>query len=82
MNAELISSYRGVLCVACREPIPVSARVSSLRENLEWENLDAPRTFAARCKRCEHENIYSISAVQDFQGEPRQRSVRVRAASA
>ena len=82
MNAELISSYHGVLCVACREPIPVSARVSSLREKLECEEIDAPRTFAARCKRCEHENIYSISEVEDFQGEPRRRSVRARAAIA
>ncbi len=80
MIAELMKSYHGVSCAWCREPIAVSAKVASLRDQLEFEETN-PRAFIARCKLCECENIYSIADVQTFDGVKRS-SKKSRAAGA
>jgi hypothetical protein len=82
MIAELVKSYQGVSCLRCREPIAVSARIASLREELECEDREVLRTFIARCRGCEYEDIYPVAAVQRFDGEPRRRSIRTRSAGA
>ena len=66
-------SYRGVSCVRCCAPIPVSKTVVSLPEQIVQREAGA-RVFSARCKLCEYESVYTARHVQWFMGEPRRRN--------
>ena len=76
MIAEL-KSYRGVSCFRCGDPIPVSARVASLQDQIDQRELHTPHAFVIRCKLCEYESVYPVRHVQWFDGEPRRRIARV-----
>ena|SRR5215469_4833916 len=67
VSAQLTKGYRGVSCVRCGQPIPVSPKIASLQDEIESGENNAPHAFAARCKLCEYEDVYSISAVKNFE---------------
>ena len=80
MAAELIENYRGVACICCRQPIAVSSKVADIRDQLESQGTNSPRTFSARCPLCASENVYSLAEIQTITGHPRQRKPKARAA--
>jgi hypothetical protein len=82
MIAEAKKSYRGVLCSWCGVPIPAPQKAAALREELGCGELDTARSFAARCRLCEYESVYSTREIQDFEGDPPPRLLKRRAANA
>jgi hypothetical protein len=75
MISPSAKSYRGVSCHRCGDPIPVSAKVAALHEN-ENAETDVPHTFIERCKLCEFEDVYLVSAIKTFEGEQRRSAAR------
>jgi hypothetical protein len=74
----IIKSYRGVSCVRCREPIPVSAKVVSLQDEIAQGENNVPHAFPARCYLCEQESVYEIKDLRRFDGEPPRRQAGLR----
>jgi hypothetical protein len=74
------NSYPGVSCLRCGDPIPVSAKVVEIQDEIARGRTGVPYAFLARCRMCEYESIYEIRNVQRFDGEPRRRITRLRAA--
>ncbi len=75
--------YRGVLCLFCRQPIPLSEKLV----NLETESQDAGpnsageqllRVITIRCRACQKEAPYRVSEFADFEGTPKRASSRNR----
>jgi hypothetical protein len=61
MVAELTKRYRGVPCFRCGEPISVSAKVASLRSEIESRDTNAPHAFTVRCRLRAYETVYTIA---------------------
>lgn len=78
MIQEAKQTYRGVLCVHCRLPIPVPAKVARQEskaandESSKGEDL-GPRVFTLRCRVCEGEGMYAEAKFLDVEGTPRAR---------
>jgi hypothetical protein len=79
MIAGLMKTYSGVPCFRCGEPIAVSGRVARLQVDLNSEETIA-QEFIARSKLCECENIYSVTDIRTYDGAPRRRIAKPRAA--
>jgi len=83
MVADTQQHYRGVLCVHCRQPIPLSPtvirRVAELRghEPNAYQELGS-HAFTLRCRACEREALYAEPSFIDCEGTPRARSSRLR----
>jgi L-lactate utilization protein LutB len=81
------SHYAGVLCSRCKEAIPVPHRLAALHEELQRDEVTErqdlkSRAFALRCKACDEESVYGIKEVREFEGSPRVRKVKHKAARA
>jgi hypothetical protein len=75
--------YRGVLCIHCRQPIPLSA--SQVRKEKELKESEPneltelrSRSFNLRCRACHGEATYTPADTIDCDGTPRARSTGVR----
>jgi hypothetical protein len=74
-------SYRGVLCLSCRQPIPLPGIVATMELSLKSDGSDLlsehhNRVFSLRCKACQREKPYSTSDIIDFEGIPTPRPSR------
>ena len=66
-------SFRGVLCLHCKAPIPVPAIVSKLQaaESSGLEISPAKsQVFTLRCPACLKEKPYRTSEIMTFEGAP------------
>jgi hypothetical protein len=68
-------TYRGVSCLHCKNPIPISPLVASIEAEL-LTNESAParhqkcQVFHLRCAVCGKEKPYKIDEILEFEGAP------------
>jgi hypothetical protein len=73
-EAEM-QSYRGVVCLHCRQPVPISPLVASIEADLHAKET-TPRqhqkcqVFNLRCAACGKEKPYKIGEILEFEGTP------------
>jgi hypothetical protein len=66
-------TFRGVVCLHCKAPVPVPAIVSSLQTAASEGNESSQRTsqvFNIRCPQCHKEKPYRTREILDFEGTP------------
>lgn len=66
-------TFRGVVCLHCKAPIPVPAIVSSMQASSDEEAELSPRksqVFNLRCPSCHKEKPYRTREIVDFEGTP------------
>jgi len=79
MVAEITKqSYRGVLCMSCRQPIPLPEIVIRMEVHSEVKASEAAsdqhdHVFSLRCRACSREKPYRSSDIVEFEGAPRPR---------
>jgi hypothetical protein len=88
MILEAKQQYRGVLCLRCRQPIPLSPFAAG--KECDFKQLQASgrdesivrsftvSSFTLRCRVCEGEGLYTALDVIDCNGTPRIRSSQAR----
>lgn len=72
-------SYRGVLCLSCRQPIPlppIVVRMEALPQGQHSEQRE--RVFSLRCRACDREKPYRSRDILEFDGTPRPRPSMIR----
>lgn len=66
-------TFRGVVCLHCRAPIPVPNIVRMLLAD-ESDGLDSPpqksQVFNLRCPACHKEKPYRTVEIRDIEGTP------------
>jgi len=80
-------SYRGVKCLHCTQPIPISPFVASIEAEVEDEETTPAKhwkcqVFNLRCVACGKEKPYKIGEIREFEGEPPTITPRTEPASA
>jgi hypothetical protein len=66
-------TFRGVVCLHCKAPIPVPAVVGGLQEAEREGSEASPRksqVFNLRCPQCHKEKPYRTREIVDFEGTP------------
>jgi hypothetical protein len=81
MVQEAKKQYRGVLCIHCRQPIPLPSNVyrraaSREDESSAMDHDPGPRVFTLRCRVCQEEGLYTESKFIDCEGTPRTRATQ------
>lgn len=79
-------SYRGVICLHCKQPIPISPFVASIEAELPASETTPLRhqkcqVFNLRCAACGKEKPYKIGEILDFEGSPATGTPRTEPAS-
>jgi len=67
------STFRGVVCLHCKTPIPVPDIVRSLQAASREGDESSPRksqVFNLRCPACYKEKPYRTREILDFEGTP------------
>lgn len=76
MTQEMVQkSYRGVTCLHCKHPIPISPLVASIEAELPASETGPVRhqkcqVFHLRCGACGKEKPYKIAEILEFEGAP------------
>jgi len=66
-------SFRGVVCLHCKTPIPVPAIVRDIQTAVLHEAVasrEKSSVFNLRCSSCHKEKPYRIREIVDFEGTP------------
>lgn len=65
-------TFRGVVCLHCKAPIPVPAIVSNLQTSPDEEDGVSRKSqvFNLRCPSCHKEKPYRTREILDFEGTP------------
>ena|ERR1700722_4072323 len=74
-------TFRGVVCLHCKAPIPVPAIVSSFQDASADAAGTAPRksqVFNIRCPQCHKEKPYRTREIVEFEGTSESAMVPVR----
>jgi hypothetical protein len=87
MIVEAKQQYRGVLCLHCHQPIPLSSFAESKECGFKQQKASGSdeatvrsftvSSFTLRCRVCEGEGLYTALNVIDCSGTPRMRSSKV-----
>jgi hypothetical protein len=78
MIAEAKQQYRGVICIHCGQPIPLSPSAELKRTKFKEHGPIDMGDFSVfsitlRCRACHGEGVYTHSDVIDLDGTPRKR---------
>ena len=68
-----LQSFRGVVCLHCKAPIPVPEVVRNIQMALLREtgaSHENSPVFNLRCSACHKEKPYRIREIVDFEGTP------------
>jgi hypothetical protein len=79
-------TYRGVSCLHCKNPIPISPFVASIEAELRTIETTPARhqkcqVFHLRCAACGKEKPYKIDEILEFEGAPETGTPRAKPAS-
>jgi hypothetical protein len=78
MTAEAKESYRGVICMHCHQPTPLTEAAEHKEKTFQEHGHQDSDEFAIfssllRCRACHGEAVYSARDVREFDGNPRKR---------